>query len=347
MQQTRESKFKELLPDFKTPDNIDDLNNLDDFRKGEKSANSLLKIAVGAGAVYGVFLAAPFILALLGKLIAILAMCGVLLVGWIAYPLFSRVVKNLVRYGHQAIIEHDPILVLKQRGEQLKGQHKLFRKAKNSIRAQMSKLKKSAHENEAAAKEAADKLNSFKIKAQKLQSSPQTHQVKVELQRLSGSVSREKMRFESANNRVQKYGVNLNTMTNLSRKIDFAEIAMNNKYEKFMIVVHDLEQDLALYKATDEATSIASSVLGDVQPFEVDHALAYIDKVVAYDIASTSSNIEDIMSYTEGNIDFDSDVVFKKLDLIDLNVNDASKYSDSTYVLSESDKSVSGFDLFE
>jgi len=87
-------------------------------------------------------------------------------------------------------------------------------------------------------------------------------------------------------------------------------------------------------------------MLGHVQAWEIDHAIEYAKKVVNYDLAATQSNMDDIMNLTNGDIDIDSDAIFERIDSMQLDVNSATKYSDSTYKQTAQEKHESGLNIF-
>lgn len=342
------TKLKQLLPldNFNT-DKVELGGQITSYRKGEKAVHNIVNILIGGAVVGGIILSLPFILATLTKIMTITILCGGLFLLFAFAPVINTLIRRFVRWSHQAIIEFDPIATLREKQENILENKAMLREGNNRIKGLATSLQRKSNENEKVAKEAANALQENKITLASLKNKQMTpHDKKMKMLNLNGSISRNKTRFESANALVKKYGARANQMLKVSQQLDIAEIESNNKYEEFKLTVDGLEEALEFSKVSSEATTVASSLLGNVQSWEIDYAIEYVNKVVDYDLATTQSNMQDIMSITGGDIDIDSDVMYNKIQSINLNVNNAAKYTDSTYKLSAEEKHDSGLNLF-
>lgn len=352
------------LPLMKNFDTTQIATKVDNFRKGEFTLFTALKIAVmgGLGYLVWTYVLPPIFLAIGSSLAAVAT--GVIVVGAIlAAPAIFKWLRVFARFLHKNAIKFDPFAQLETERQKLLVNQATFRVSKGGI----SKLRDDmAAESKNSEKEVEDgKTTIIRIqgKAEKIKSEMDDMVKKggvaaksedeyvnraSDLQKILAESQRIVNKLNQSKDFVQKYGTRAAIMKKLGQKLVGVETNMEIKIADFDATVEMLKKDYEFGQKANQATTAAKSAMLFSKGWEFDYAMEVVTSTISADIAITSGNLKDIDTMT-AQYPMDSDELYDNLNQIADKIKvggdvtpTAKQYNSPDYKLTSSDKEKSG-----
>lgn len=236
---------------------------------------------------------------------------------------------NIIDWTRRKMIESDPFLILDRHLRKLDQMAYKFKLAKQKIRELYQKAKEMGYSKQQERDNLKDSLAQDEVKVKEIMSKidnlrtsnpdgfrgdDRFHRLELERQKLAGEITIKMARFNSANELVMKYGQRANTLNEVGKKLDIAEIGMDIKKSQMETSIDILKADYEFAKTGKEATSSAKTVLGLTNSMEADYAMKYVTQRIGDDINAMMANFSDIEKITKSlELNFDSDSTFAKL----------------------------------
>lgn len=339
-------------------------DKLGSFRKGEKGLYNIVKLgAVGVVGYFSWVYILPPLFQALGQVIAIggtLAATAVLIA---LSPVFFRWLRYFTRLCHQSVIKHNPFGVFEDQRAKIVANKKKFHLSKGNVMKLKDDMFRYSEEAEQSANDLqkritslSKKVNEIKVKMTKIinakgkeaQTDDEYINLHIEYNKYLSESQRRAFELEQQQGFVIKYGARADVMKKLVQKLTLVEGSMENKILDFDATIKILKKDYEFAKNSKEATSTAKDAMMFAEGWEFDFAMDVVTSTIAQDIAITSSNLNDIDSYT-ANFNIDSDELFNNLSTLaeDIKIGDnvtpsAKAYRAPNYQQTHEDRLNSG-----
>jgi len=352
------------LPIFKHFNENEIVANVESFRTGEKSLFWFFKLAVfgGLGYLTWVYVLPPVMQAI-GELFAIAASGVFILFVILMIPNIVRGIREFTRFVHKGLIKYDPFAELYRQKQLMLDNQQTFRMAKGTIQNLKTDMEIDADKNEKEAKTMQTKILSLDQKSKNIKTQMdemiKTNGVSAkgddeyvnlnsELLKTLSDSQRISYQLTQAKDFVQKYGARAAIMKKFGQKLTMVETSMDIKILDFDATIDILKKDYEFAQKSRSATEAAKNAMQFGETWELDYALDVVTTTIASDIAITSGNLKDIDSLTK-NYAIDSDELYANLDTLANNIRVGSdvvpiakQYNNPEYVLTQSDRLISG-----
>lgn len=337
---------------------------VDSFRKGEKGAFNILKLAAVGAIGWGLWkYVLPTVFQAIGHMLAVAA-TGVMIVGFIiAAPVIFKGLRMLTRALHKMLIKWDPFAQLEIERQKMIANQTTFRIAKQNIAQLKNDMEIESSRAQTDAEEGQKNIVRLQAKGQKIKTrmdelvqaggveargEDEYVNLAAEFQKVNAEALRVINKTNQSKEFVQKYGTRANVMKKMGQKLTMVETSMDIKISDFDATVEMLKKDYDFAQKSNAATSAAKNAMGFSKGWEFDVALETITNTIAADTAMTAGNLRDIETLTT-NYTLDSDELFANLNAVADKINigqdvipSAKQYNNPEYVLSSSDKQKSG-----
>lgn len=338
--------------------------NIDSFRKGEFKAFQIIKLLTIATLIYFTYtLVLPLLFQKIGQMLALVATGVILVASVILFPVLVKALRVLTRQLHKLLISYDPFQQLEIEKLKMLDNQQTFRISKGKIESLKNDMEIESAKSENDADELQNKILTLRGKAEKIKndmdemvrklgisakSEDQYVNYSSQLQKILAESQRVSNKLTQSKDFVQKYGSRAAIMKKMSQKLTMVETAMDIKILDFDATIDMLKKDYDFGQKANEATTAAKSAMLFNKGFEFDYALEVVTNTISRDIQITSGNLKDIDSLTN-QYSIDSDELYTNLNQIadkikigeDI-VPNSKQYSNSDYVLTQSDKLKSG-----
>jgi len=352
------------LPIFKHFSESEISNQVDSFRKGEKSLFWFIKLGFfGALAFLAWKYVLPTVFVAIGQLLAIVATGVVLLAIIIMLPVIVKMLRALTRFLHKSVIAHDPFAELeRQKGLMIRNREE-FRASKGKIQGLKNDCEIEADKNDREAKKLTASILTMSDKATKLKNDMAAMVAKdgvaargtdefvymnSEFLKITSDASRASFALQQAKDYVEKYGARAVIMRKFGQKLVMVETSMEIKISDFDATIIMLKKDYDFAEKAKSATTAAKDAMGFSKGWELDYAIDVVTSTISADIAITSGNLKDIDALTK-NYALDSDDLYSNLDTLASNIRsgnesmpDSKAYANPEYNLTQNDKIKSG-----
>ena len=337
------------------------------WKKGEKGIYRVIAIALLAGAALVAWhYILPWLFVTLAKTLAVAAFAGILIFLYILRVPIYKLMRKISRKFQEALIRDDPFGELETQRDLRVGQKDKFMGARANIRSLRNSSQQDADKNESDAKEYSkqilrDKKDADALKVQleelKKQGKLDTDEgveIQTNYTKKLNSARRTQAQYDQAKIFVQKYGARAAAMGSMERKLALAGNAIDEEIKDFDISIDILKKEYEFAKNSRIATDAAKGALGFTQSWELKYAIEFVNESVAYNLAATSQNLEDIDALT-AKYAVDDDRLYEELSVVSDKIStkedavpDASKYTNPSYKLTKEDKKAAGTfsDLF-
>jgi hypothetical protein len=352
------------LPILKHFNESEITTKVDSFRKGEKGAFNILKLAAVGAIGWGLWkYVLPTVFQAIGHMLAVAA-TGVMIVGLIVMaPVIFKGIRMLTRALHKTLIRWDPFAQLEIERQKMIANQTTFRIAKQNIAQLKNDMEIEASRAQTDAEEGHKNITRLQAKGQKIKDrmeelvraggveargEDEYVNLAAEFQKVNAEALRVINKTTQSKEFVQKYGTRANIMKKMGHKLTMVETSMDIKISDFDATVEMLKKDYDFAQKSNAATSAAKNAMGFSKGWEFDVALETITNTIAADTAMTAGNLRDIESLTT-NYTLDSDELFANLNAVadKIKVGEdviptAKQYNNPEYVLTSSDRQKSG-----
>ena len=337
---------------------------VDSFRKGEKGAFNILKLAAVGAIGWGLWkYVLPTVFQAIGHMLAVAA-TGVMIVGLIVMaPVIFKGIRMLTRALHKMLITWKPFEQLEIERQKMIANQTTFRIAKQNIAQLKNDMEIESSRAQTDAEEGQKNILRLQTKGAKIKSrmdelvqaggveargEDEYVNLAAEFQKVNAEALRVINKTNQSKEFVQKYGTRANIMKKMGHKLTMVETSMEIKISDFDATVEMLKKDYDFAQKSNAATSAAKNAMGFSKGWEFDVALETITNTIAADTAMTAGNLRDIETLTT-NYTLDSDELFANLNAVADKINvgqdvipSAKQYNNPEYVLTSSDRQKSG-----
>jgi hypothetical protein len=352
------------LPILKHFNESEITTKVDSFRKGEKGAFNILKLAAVGAIGWGLWkYVLPTVFQAIGHMLAVAATGVMIVVLILMSPVIFKGIRMLTRALHKTLIRWDPFAQLEIERQKMIANQTTFRIAKQNIAQLKNDMEIEASRAQTDAEEGHKNITRLQAKGQKIKDrmeelvraggveargEDEYVNLAAEFQKVNAEALRVINKTTQSKEFVQKYGTRANIMKKMGHKLTMVETSMDIKISDFDATVEMLKKDYDFAQKSNAATSAAKNAMGFSKGWEFDVALETITNTIAADTAMTAGNLRDIESLTT-NYTLDSDELFANLNAVadKIKVGEdviptAKQYNNPEYVLTSSDRQKSG-----
>lgn len=363
MEQNVNSQVRNL-PIFKHFNESEISNQVDSFRRGEKSLFWFIKLGFfGALAFLAWKYVLPTVFVAIGQMLAIVATGIILLAIIIMLPVIVKMLRALTRFLHKSLIAHDPFAELERQKGLMLHNRETFRDAKGKIQGLKNDCEIEADKNSRDAKKLESEILKMSDKAKKLKedmdalvakdgvaarSTDEYVYMSSEFMKITSDATRASYSLQQAKDFIEKYGARAVIMRKFGQKLTMVETSMDIKILDFDATIEILKKDYEFAEKSKSATTAAKDAMLFTKGWELDYAIDVVTSTISSDIAITSGNLKDIDSLTK-NYAIDSDDLYSNLDTLASNIRgggevipDAKAYANPEYNLTQNDKLKAG-----
>lgn len=334
-----------------------------DWRKGEKPVFEILKWGFIVGLVYGVYFFVttilPQLLMGIGLALAVVAGVAVLAFAFMAVPLYLKVVRGTIRKLHERWITHDPFLEFSLQEQSFIEKREIVKQGRIANKKMCNQMEEDGRRSEEEAKEFEQQIKDLKDKIDKAGDVIATNLMKkgeaykTEDEYIQKTIARNKMIQESSRvSKLYTQSINFTSMYNskyavlkkFSIKLDIIDSDLENKLLDFRTSVQILRKEYDFVKQMKNTTQSIKSILGITDDWELNFAFNVVRNTIDTDLATISTDMEDINKISTYNIDSeelynDLDRLTKQIDIGEIYIPNSKDYKNPEYKFTSQDKS--------
>lgn len=331
--------------------------------KGQAIA-TILKLLVIAGLGYAAWVyVIPPVMAAIGQTLAVVASAFIVIAAILILPSFFKWSGVIAKKVKKAAIKEDPFLELEHQEKQIIKQQELARAAKQDIKQLEVEMFENAKEQEELANQFNKQVIRLREDASKYKKQREAliakhgeaakqmdeyNDAEVNFRKTVDEGNRKFSQLEHSKMLAQKYAARGAIMKKMVHKLNLVEVNLDGKVHAFRASVEILKNDYKFASRSRAATDAAKSAMLFNKSWELEFALDTVSQAIAYDIAQTSGNFNDINQIT-ANLDMNSDDMFEQLDELadsiiagDNDPVETTSYRRENYDLTTKDREAAG-----